>query len=953
MKPFRLTWVVLPGLLAPGLSAQRSERAVQSDMAFARELAARYQYIDLAESVLVGLSKEKLSSAQQEQLGLVQCQVYAEGAKRESDSKKRLELFDKAAATYRGYLDGHRNSELARQAERSYLTLLNSYGRALELALADAVGEEVQRLRETTQKVLDDGLERTGDLKDAYERPDLSQVEKQEKWRLMLERAQMLITLGNVSPDPEFPHRQAENELERVATDAGETSAIGLNACLALAKLNKARARYQTAADFAEFVVQTAVPTDPSLAEWQELPFEVRAERFKLVELALPDLVESHAGGGNTAKACQWALYFYNAWKREGFQLTPFGYLALLASARTLLDAGGFVGGSIAQGNLRWFESEEAMTAAGFSGRDARSALDLALQTAQDVNAENKGNTLQVRAQKLISDVIDRPGLVVPPEVLFEAALGEYNTGNNDKAIASFKDILKSLQGRDDATRQQYAPRVLFYVGSSLGRLGRSLEAAMAFREAATTWAGDLEYQERLARGFYAAIGDVRKASPGDGMIDQLYFQAEQLVSQSQGSGADDIRWRQAERAYDTKDFAGARSRYLEVGQTADEHEKALVKAALCLYKQKDLDGARKEFAAYVEQFVPDPQHAISGANKQKARAEARAQATFYLGRMAYDAQEWEGVLKWLEGYPARFPEQTEYGPNALFMVVGAHLARKDLTRAKGTCGEMQQRFATSPTTGKAALTLFQALRAEQQAAEQSNEGGRSKTLKREMAQYLHVANATSSEPPFENLRLESTLCMELGDWSAAEESLRTTLRIFQDKRERSADIERFVLPDLGQALLGQKRLPEAFEALDPLVPKDASDTRKPASRVVRDWCRAVCGWVEGDGNQNVEVPGVGGEKNFSRAVELLGKLVELEKTESGAWTCPWYQLKFDQIHAFARWGDLDSNQRQAALRLLEDLRGHLGDPELKEVATSCGDEVLRRRFRWLGNQLR
>ncbi len=945
------------GAHLPSASAQRSERAVRSDMDFARELASRYQYVDLAESVLEELSKLPLTPEQKNELGLVQCQVYSESAKREGDPALRLSLFEKAAGAYRGFLDAHKGSALATQAERSYLSLVNSYGRALELAIEEAVGDEAARLREEARKMLEDAVRRTGDLKDAYDKPSLSEIEKLERGRLMLERSQMLITLGNVSPDPIFLFRQAETELGRVASELGETSALGLNAMLSLAKIKRAKGAFAEGADFAEFVAQTAVPVDPSLAEWQELPFEVKAERFRLVELAIPDLVESAAASGNATRACTWSLYFFNTWKREGFQLGPFGYLAQLAAARTLLDAGGYVGGAMALGNLQWFETEEELTKAGFTGRDARSTLDLALASAQEVNAENKGNVLQVRAQKMISDVTSRPGISVSPEVLFEAAMGEYNTGNHARALESLKGVMRSLDSRDEATRQQFAPRVLFRMGTSLAKLERPLEAAMAFREAATAWGDDPEYQERIAQGFYASIGEVRKKASGDPLIDQLYFQAEQLITETQGSGANDVKWRQAERTYEQQDFAGARTRYLEVGEAADEYEKAQVKAALCLYKAKDFAGAEREFRRYLEEFVPDPEHAITGARKRAVREEARAQATFYLGRIAYDAQRWDDVLAAYADYADDFPEQTEYGPNALYMLVGAHLARKDLEQAKRVSAEMQERFANSANTGKAALNLYQALKQEQESAGRSGDAARALALKREMAGYMRVSNQTAADPSFGNVRIESSLWLELGAWTEAEAVLRRTLQLFQGQAERTEELGKFVLPDLGAALLGQQRVPEAFEVLDPLVPKEAGDTRKPASAVTRDWCRSVSGWVEGAGPQYLEIPGVGGEENYRRASELLDKLVSQEANRGeeghGAWSCPWYELKFEQLYLFERWGELDSSQKAVAKRLLEDLRGHLGDPDLKAVATSCGDEALRKRFQWLGNRLR
>lgn len=941
-------------LLASGAPAQRTERVLAEDLAFARELAVRYQYIDLAEAVLERVGKERLTDKQKERLALVECQVYTEGGKREGDAKKRLAIFDKAAASYRGFFEKNPYSELIPEAERSYLGLVNNYGRALELALEDALGDEATTLRETIKTVLKDGIDRTAALKDAYDRPNLSPAEKLEKWRLMLDRAQMLITLGNVTPDPEFLFSQAQKELERVAGEAGETSGPGLNAMLALTKLYRTRGKLGNAVDYAEFVVDISVPKKADAEGWKDLPFEAKAERFKLVELAIPDLVECLMADGRNARACEWALYFYNAWKREGFTISPFGYLALISSARVLLDSGGYVGGSMTSGNLRWFETEEEMSKAGFSARDSRSALDLALKTAQDINTENKGNILQVKAQKLISEIIGRPGVKVPPDVLFEAALGEYNTQNYLAAITSMKDVMRALDDRDDATRREFMPKVLYYVGASFARLDRQLEAAMAFREVTTTWKGDPEYQVKAADGFLGAMRSVKAASKGDPMIEQLYLESERTkieAAQASGGSADSVTWTQAQRAYDNGKFDDARKSYLTIGQAADEYEKALVKAALCLYKKNDRDGAKKEFEQYLEGFVKDPRNAINGARKLAAREEASAQAQYYLGKMAYDAQEYGEVVRLFTGYEKAYPSQSEYAPNALYMLVLAQIAAKDLGGARKVSATMQETFPTSAATGKAAFNLYQALKVEREAADKDGDGARSLALAREMAHYMHVSNATSAEASFPALRVESSLWLELGEWSSAEEVLRQTIAAFGDKKDRTQDMERFVMPDLGAALLGQKRVPEAFAVLDPLVPKDDSDPRKPASAVVRDWCRSVSGWVEPKGTELVEVPGVGGP--YARVVEFLNKLIASEAATNEAWSCPWYALKFEQIYTLLQWSKADTSQREGAKRVLDDIVSQLGDPELKDVGKKCGDDDLRKQFLFLRSQLR
>jgi hypothetical protein len=932
-------------------SAQHSDRALSDEMAFARELAVRYQYMDLAERVLGDLGKQRLDEKQKERLALVQSQVFTEGAKREGDPKKRLETFEKAAQSYRDFFASHPFSEVLPEAERSYLGLVNNYGRALELALADAVGEESEALRETIKKVLDEGLERTSSLKDAYDRPNLSPAEKLEKWRLMLDRAQMLIIHGNVTPNPELDYSLAERELEKVAQEATETSAPGLNAFLALAKLNRSRGRYGEAADFAEFVVVTSVPAERDNDEWKSLPLEARSERFKLVELALPELVQSLSEAGRMAQACKWALYYFNAWKSEGVTLTAFGRLAQLAAARTLLEAGGWVGGSLAQGNLRWFETEEEFRAANYSARDSRTALELALQSAQEVNTEMKGTNLQPKAQKLISDVISRPGVNVPPDVLFEAALGEFNSQNYVAAVDSLKGVIRALDVQDEATRREYMPKVLNQLGLAFAKQSRPLEAAMAFRDGATTWKGDPEFQPKLAQGFYREIGNVRRSAPGDKLVDDLFLYGEKLVKESDtGTGADVIRWREAERFFGQGNFDAARKSYLTVGVVADEHEKAIAKAALCLYKLNDKEGAKKEFRQYVEAFVTNPQNAITGARKLAAREEAKAQAVYYLGKMAYDAQDWDEALAVLAGYEKKFATQTEYAPNALYMVTLAHIAKKDLAAARASVSTMRSVFETSAATGKAALNLYQALKVDQEAAAKAGDEARAAALKREMAENMRLSNDTGQEPNFSGLRTESSLWLELGEWVSAEQALRATLKAFEGKADRAADIERFVQPDLGKALLGQRRVPEAFAVLDPLIPKTDGDPRKPASLVVRDWARAVGGWVEGEA-EIVEVPGVGGD--FARANELLDKLLQAERTTNEAWSCPWYRLKFDQIYNLWQWSKADSSQKGKAKAILDDIASQLGDPELRDLATKCGGEELRKRFLWLRNQLR
>jgi tetratricopeptide (TPR) repeat protein len=963
--PIRLGTLALIGalLLGSGLQAQQREEAlVKADIAFARGLAARFQYVDLAEEILLELDAEKKSKGLTEELGLAKCDVFYEGARREGDQAKRLVLYDKAMSSYEEFIDGNPFSEFLGQAQRSYVDLCNAYSSIMERAASSMLGEEAEALHARIRGVLEKGLERTGELLGDLVDAELSPQEKLSKWRLMLNRGQMLITFAKASDEGTFLFGQADKTLESLALEAGETSGWGMNAYLLLAKSKIAQGDYYDATAFAEYVINHMVPRseeDRDDLGWGEISPDYKAKRWELAERGTVDLLSAFSALGDTDSACVWALHFYNSWKRDGFALAPIGYLSLLEVGRVLLASGGYVGGSIAAGELEWFETAEAMTEAGFSGRrNSRSAVDLALSIAQEVNDENKGTILQVYAQKLISEIRDLPGVVLAPEVLFEAAQGEYHAKNYREAYGALKGVLRALDAQDEATRRTFAPQVLFYMGRSLEKMHRPLEAALTFKEAVTTWKGDLEYDPKNARGYYECIGDVRTAATGDKLINQMWLEAEQIVVEVASKNTDDIVWRQAERLYGQKDWEGAREKYLEVGPKENSHEQAIVKAALCFYKMKDTASAEAEFRHYLEDFVTDPRNVVNAAGKKLARSMARAQATFYVGRIAYQKRNYEEVVKTFGGYETAFPDQTSYAPNALYMLLMSHLGLKQFEEGKATHAIMREKFPTHKTTGTGALQIYTLTKSEYEIAVAANDSENALSLRRQMAEFIRISNSLTSKPSFQNLRTETSPWIELEEWEKGEAAARQTLSFASDPA-RAADMDKRVLPDLAHCLLMQRRVPEAFEVLDPLVPDpepakgEPADTRRVAGSVTANWCRAASGWLEGDAQNIVEVPGVGGAENFAKAGKLWVKLAGGETAKEKKWECDWYDYKFQLFYSYYRWGQIDSAQLATCKKLLTNFREAVNDPSMKAVADTCGNDLLQRRYLWLWDKVR
>ena len=903
----------------------------------------------------------------QETPTLERCRAAAEAAAREPDAEAQRALFAAAERDFRGLLDAAPTPALGAQAARAYLDLVTRYARVLAETAADASDEEASALRATLARVLDEGIARTGALASASagEAASAGQGagERREAWRVLLARGELWLARGGLADDPAADLARAADAFEAVAREAGATSGPGLAANLALARVARARGDLAAASERARFVATTAVPEDAELARWKTLSFPEKEQRFRLLELALPELVETLAARGERHAAGSWALAFANTARREGFALSPTGTLARLAAARALFDSAGFVGGAADADDLRWFASAAELGAAGFAGDEAHAAPEVALAWAREVRAANAGNLLARRARRLIADVLARADDALPAEARLAVARDDFERGDFAAAVDALASVERALAGRGDDARRALMPEVELVRGRSYAALGRPREAAAAFRAGATTWAGDPEFQPALAEELYRALAGLARAAPDDEELAAELVEAERLVAESARDGdADVIRWRQAQRAFARADYAAARASYLAVGAAADEHEKALVEAARCLLAQGDAAGARRELADYLDVFVPDAHHALAdvpaNARRRAARAEARARATYTLAALARDAGEPREVLARLAGFERDFGAQVELVPGALALVLDAEIALHDLSGARASAAALLAAFPAHRLTARAAFRLFEALLPEQEAAERAGDAARANALKRERAGYARVSNRLAPAPSFGNLRAEAALWLELGEFAAAEETLRATIASAADEPERAADVERFVKPDLALALLGQHRAREAFELLDPLLPEDASGERMPSATVVRAWCRAVAGWVEGGGGASgavgsdcVEVEGVGGD--LARATRLLGELVAREKASGGAWTCPWYELVFEHVHALARWGERDPSRRSAVRDEFDALAIQLGDPELRDVAARCGDEALRARFLSLRARLR
>ncbi|MBK8181114.1 MAG: hypothetical protein IPK67_19995 [Planctomycetes bacterium] len=917
--------------------------------------------------MLARLEKEAKTGKVADDVQLLKCDIYAIGAARMSDRVKRDELLKKALLAYEQYIESHGGAENRPRAESSYVDAALNFGRSLSSSMDDAAGAELAAIKKDLQETLTKAVSKTAELVAALKaNPSRTESEDRQLYELMMNRGALLVVIARSQDDGSFSFGQAKAAYEEVVDRSGDTSSAGLRSFIGIGDVNLAEGKPKEAVEFFLFVGDTAIPRDA--AEWESQTKELGPEevqrRFALLQLATPGVMQSLMASGDSARACGEGVRFLNVWNRYGLALVPpYGYQSLLEIVGALSEAGGFIGGDLKAGGIEWFSSAEALQAKFTQKRQQRSALDLALALAQQVNEDNRGNSLGARAQRLIGDLIQQPGVEVSPDILIEAARGKAGDRDFAGAIEAYKRVLNAVESTDPATRTLYGSKVLNAMGRAYMGMERPLEAALVFQEAVSNWLGDAEFDQLNSRGLYNAANALKRKIKGDALIDGLFAAAEAAVKQHDTIGAGEVLYMGALKIYENeKDFLKAREAYRAVPDNTASYEKALVYVGVCEYQlgrdKNDYSAAIRIFDDYLNKFLKDPLHALGAAEttKEAKRAEAVATAVFYWGLAEFNLADagkgdWKKVVELLGGYEDRFPKQESFANAAMYRVILAQFKLGNQEAVDQIYEKMLTQFPNGKWNGTAALDIYAALETEYKRLKDSKEPAdqaKAKEALRKMAQYLEVGNKNASNPSFANLRRESQHWMDLQEWAKAE-ALLAKLKAKFETGATAEDVRQYVLPDLAQAMFEQQKMAEAADLLKPLV-----DENKASFKSVVIYARALSGYViqvldeNGRPRSMRVVPGVGGADAFAKSAELFDKLLGTVKNKEGAWTPPWLELKFDQIYCIHLWSKVEGKiaaDAKAQLRLLQTEYDGENFPNLQDAA-------LKARFIWLAGQI-
>ncbi|QDV08236.1 hypothetical protein Poly30_37720 [Planctomycetes bacterium Poly30] len=960
-----------------------SDKAVEAEIEFARGLARDWAFVDMAQNVLDNVGKADLSERMNEELSLVRCEVFTNGARATFDPVKRNELLAKAISAYEDYIEENKYATNRPTAEGQLIDLAITYARSIDIALKDAAGDEAEALRQDKIAALTSAVDRTDHLiEEIDELPDDERTPEFATKRLvlLLQKGDIQARLSSSLEDDVTFTQQAKETLEELIFAAGEGTALALRAQMLMGDVYLGDGDSETAREFYKGTIDLVIPmdeesrNDPEGLDWKNLPFDIKQMRFTFVELGIPGVQRTSRTLGEPEVGIEYALFMNNLYRKEGFQLSVLGYDAMLEIAQTFLEAGGYIGGNPAQGDAAWYPTEEALKDANVSKRNRMTAVEFALDLARQVATDASGSQAGVDAGELLARINERPEVELPVDQLLQAAESKAKNEDYEAAIAGYYTALARMDQLAAADRAEFASRTYNKLGNTLRSQGRDLEAAMAFREALLNWA-DPEYNPDNAKKYNYTIRGFAKESGSatDPAISRLVTESEDFVIRygEEGSG-DEIIFAQGEKELKRGNYEEAIQKYRELKPEDGMYEPAVVRIGQSMLQMKQVREALEHFESYLNEYVKNPTHEPTTPIGEDRRHQSIGKAIYNAGLIEQiiaaskykksegeDASGYEAVVKRLKDFRTDYSDVGSIVLKCQAMLADAYAKLGETAKAEAVVMGMIADEPDASETGRAALDLYQAYKDRrtrlESAAEPDVEAIAAATL--DMAKALSISNGITPGVPYNYLRNESLLWLEIDRWQDARGPLEKIVKRFLDDDEVKDKVIKQVIPDLAEALIETGAVAEAKDLLSPyVIGEDAPlGTRTPTILM----SRAMMGSIVGSGTNVQTTPGAGGtEEEF----DFITSRLDTIENSLTAWTCEWYEAKLAAIYAYYVWGQDNAKKLETAKNLIDDITSFMnGSTEFELVDEGCnleevdaqmrrrlGSGTLSSRYKWL-----
>lgn len=926
-----LTAGVTLGLLA-AVQEPDFDLSIRKSADVARVVARDFGLPHWAERIVEAERPKADTPAERAELDLVLADVLKAQADRERDPLRRLELLARTGEAYGRIIEDESAGAVAQRAQSRLSSTAYAFAQNVEKLVLSGELTEEQRLKvlEFAEPFFKTALRAMNSLIDWWENlpgndPLKENTSAQAEYYYFPQffRAMTYIAWARLYPPGSLERdqysQQALSHLESFALVAGPVAS--LRAYKLTGDAYALRGEYSDAEDYYVYVIETG----KEYLDSPELDPSSRGYYGDVVQDAYFGLLQLLEKTGPRERF-QEVLDDFESWLRDsGVTVSEPGFRIQLMQARQLADEGRI-----------------------------RDALEIADQVATD----NANGLLRLEANAVMAHAIELapPDAEIPLDLVYQAGEGSFFNEDYERAITLFRSLVARLSGSPDEA--EFGARTFYYLGRSWNALDFPMLAALAYQTGAERYPTDEDYGLRCAKAWQAKADVIYRSRPSDAVLSEWAEKASRAVSEFGGATPDSLAWRNAETRYKVAQGLASELRkakepdpakvkealraydqaiqaYERIPEASRYAEAALVQRAIAHYdvvqwRREDADEAIRLLKTYLEEWVQDPERTPKDPFERKTRKEKVPTAAFYLARtyrklaLLGDTEAWEEMLKALEGFEERFPEQKDLADAAFDFRIEGLLALGRPDEAEGVFAELQAREPKPSRLASAAYKLYKYFQDGAAAAETATD--RSAALAKAV-HYLSIYNQAATRPAWANLYTEADLRLQLGEWEEAEELLR---RILDQYASELNDDYRFAVEvRLVRSLLEQRRVGEAVPIVDRLR------QARPNDRRVKEFTVMVkAGFlVEKDG-RILEVPGEGTPEALSEAAEAANELVQIASYEAGRKDppispfryAPWWEARVLQIYVTYRLGQVDPDYAGAHRRILEGLERQAPD---------------------------
>ena len=933
-------------LFAPQ-QGEEGSAAIQKDAAFALALTKQLGFSSFSEMVLDDAMDRASTADDRSALLLARCQILETVAVRPGAPEEEVAAWRKAADAYIDFIASNPGQDQGVTARLQLGFVGFQYGEKVYNMFENGVLDEATRksaleeaeatFTESLKAInwtiswcrsLDDPDKREGAKYTVFFPASFYRALTYHYWG-MLYPPNSVEREDNIARALEF--------LEDFAITAGENTRAGLLAYKHMGDGFVALGDYEMADELYLFVIEEGVPEGVEMS-----PGEIRGRRNAQQDAWLGRMQMFRAAGRSSEIPALGATF--QQWAADNrVELNDSGYRVLMAIGQSQIDDGNF--------------------------GDAITLL-------QSIADANEGKMLRLEADALLGLAIASapPDAPINLDVLFQAGQGAYYSKKYDESAKNLRLLISRLDGSSQANA--VGGKGYYFLGRALEDDELTLEAAIAYSKGYQAFSDDEENAEKLAQRWHKLAERFRNADPTDKYLDAFYNDALDALKEASGGGAPHVvMLRSADTDYQLAKNAGRAARgkpassteakeamaafnkailsYKRVEKGTESYEKAYVQIGLCEFNKFSWDPMAMEeaiqvFETYLNVYTQDQNFLPNTPKGKRNRKDSTATADFYLGR-AYrnlaasgDLSKWEDMLKHLEGFEERHPDQADQIGAAKTYRTEAYLA---LGREEEAMAEYEALVAAGARSTWLNACSFKLYLHFKTKADSEADLDAKVPIQRLAVKYLQVANSQDARPKWQNLLSEARLHLAVGDIATGTKVLENTLQRFGPAEGFEGSSRFFAETDLIQAYLEQGNTGTAVPLMNKLL------SERPKNLRVKSMAIAIkTGFPIVREGRVVEVAGENTAEAYKVAEKLIGELLllaerkALDADKSKFEIKEWWDAKLQHAYLLYKWSKVDTTKDHGKLlRSLEQLA-----PDFGESVT--GPET-KRLFVWLKNK--